>query len=445
VTLPTADDLQTLLTRLFPINRSITGDGVRQSLDIINDVTELDIKEYPSGTEVYDWVIPKEWNIKDAYIATLDGERIVDLQKNGLHVVGYSTPIDTELSFEDLRPHLHALPDFPDAIPYRTSYYKESWGFCLSQKQLDGLDESAHFRVVIDSTLEDGHLTFGESILPGTSDQEFLISTYCCHPWMANDNQSGMVVTSFLNRYLAQKKDRRHSYRFVWVPETIGAISYLFHNEQEMQKIDGGFVISCCGGPGRLSYKETFLGDHIMDRAVKIAFRDKGIDPWMRPFAPDGSDERQYSMPAFRIPVSTIAKDKYYDFDEYHTSLDNLDFVTGENLLASFEMYVEAIEVLERNRVYKTLMPYCEPQLGKRGLYPQTGGTLNQSVHNCTEKMTVEAEVDAITWVMFLADGSQDMIAMAERSGQPFSNLCVAAKKLVKKGLLEEIEQVQAI
>lgn len=445
MTLPTAQELHGLLTRLFPITRSITGDGVRESLEIIKGIANVEVKEYPSGTEVYDWTIPKEWIITEAYIATLDGKRIVDFQQNGLHVVGYSLPIDDEFSFKDLQSHLHTLPNSPDAIPYRTSYYKESWGFCLAQKQFDKLDRNARYRVVIKSTLKDGHLTFAESLLPGTSQKEFLISTYCCHPWMANDNQSGMVVTSFLNRYLAQKKKRRHSYRFVWLPETIGAISYLFHNEQAMKNIEGGFVLSCCGGPGRLSYKETFLGDHLMDRAVKLAFKDKGIEPWLRPFAPDGSDERQYSMPAFRIPVGTIAKDKYYDYDEYHTSLDDLDFVTGENLLASFEMYVDAIEILEQNRVYKTLMPYCEPQLGKRGLYPQTGGALNQSANADKANMTVEAEIDAITWMMFSADGSNDLIAIAERSGQPFANLCSAAQKLVDNGLLEEIEEVEPV
>jgi len=442
-TLPTAQELHGLLTRLYPITRSITGDGVRESLGIVNEIAELAVKEYPSGTQVYDWTIPREWNIRDAYVATLDGKRVIDFQENGLHVIGYSVAVDEELSFAELEPRLHTLPDLPDAIPYRTSYYKDNWGFCLTQKKFDAMDRDARYRVVIDSTLEDGQLTFGEKILPGTSGQEFLISTYCCHPWMANDNQSGVVLTAFLNRYLSEKMDRRHSYRIVWIPETIGAISYLAHNEKAMQNLDGGFVLSCCGGPGRLSYKETYLGDHLMDRAVGLAFRDRGIEPWLRPFAPDGSDERQYSMPAFRIPVCTIAKDKYYDYDFYHTSLDDTDFVTGENLLASFELYVDAIEILEQNRVFKTTMPYCEPQLGKRGLYPQTGGALNQSANASANTMSVEAEVDAITWMMFLADGTRDLIAIAERSNQPFANLCVAAGKLIDNGLLEEIAEVE--
>ncbi|MBF0249337.1 MAG: DUF4910 domain-containing protein [Alphaproteobacteria bacterium] len=442
--LPSAAELHSLLKRLYPITRSLTGDGVRETLRVVQEVADLEIQEYPSGAQVYDWQIPREWNIRDAHISTLDGQRVVDFRRNGLHVVGYSVPVCEEMAFADLEPHLHTLPNLPDAIPYRTSYYRENWGFCLTQKQLEAMDRNARYHVVIDSTLEDGVLNFGEKLLRGTSGREFFLSTYCCHPWMANDNQSGVVLTAFLNRYLSQKEELHHSYRIVWVPETIGAISYLAHNELAMKNLEGGFVLSCCGGPGPLAYKETFLGDHLIDRAVKLAFRDAGIEPWLRPFAPDGSDERQYSMPAFRIPMCTIAKDKYYDYAYYHTSLDDPDFVTGENLLSTLKMYIDAIEILERNRVFKTTMPYCEPQLGKRGLYPQIGGAHNQfgNVKKCA--MSIEAEVDALTWMMFLADGTMDMVDIAERSAQPYSNLCVAAVKLVENGLLEEIQEVNA-
>ncbi len=434
---PEADELFGLLEQLFPITRSITGQGVRTSLAILQEHAPLNIVEYSSGTKVYDWTIPKEWNIQDAYIADENGNRIVDYQENGLHVVGYSIPINSKMSFTELLPYLHTLPNLPNAIPYRTSYYKESWGFCLTQNQLDTMDHSADYEVVIRSELTEGSLVLGEALLKGESEKELLISTYCCHPWMANDNQSGMVVATFLHRYLAQKKKLRYSYRFVWLPETIGAITYLAHNEEVMKAIEGGFVISCCGGQGKISYKETYLGNHLMDRAVMLAFRDQGIEPWMRPFAPDGSDERQYSMPAFRIPMCTISKDKYYDYRYYHTSLDDLEFVSGDNLLATYRLYIDAIEILEKNVTYKTLMPYCEPQLGRRGLYPLTGGGVNQSVNDEESVNSVSAQLDAITWMMFLADGGADLVTIAERSGQPIDSLFEAAEKLKEKGLLE--------
>jgi aminopeptidase-like protein len=434
---PTSKELFKLAERLFPINRSITGDGVRTTLKIIKEyIPKLNIQEFPSGMSVYDWVIPNEWNIKDAFIADSNGDKIIDLNDNGLHVMSYSTPINKKLSFKELRSHLHSLPDLPNAIPYRTSYFKDDWGFCLSQNQLNRFDEQANYQVVIDSTLGPGHLTLADSILKGTSDQEFLISTYCCHPWMANDNLSGIVVATFLNKWLSEN-GHRHSYRFVILPETIGAVTYLANNENCMKKLEGGFVVSCCGGPGRISYKNTFLGNHLIDRATNIAFRDAGIKPWLRPFAPDGSDERQYSMPAFRIPVATIAKDKYYDYDYYHTSLDNLDFISGNALLQTLKLYINAIQILENNVLYESLMPYCEPQLGKRGLYPQTGGSIKQS-SNKSKTVTVDQQVDALTWVMFLADGSMDLLGMAERSGLPFDILLNASQKLLSKNLIRQ-------
>ena len=439
MSLPFPEELFDLTKRLFPINRSITGAGVRESLKIVQEyVPEFQIQEFPSGTPVYDWNIPKEWNIQDAFIADENGKRIIDFNDNGLHVLGYSTPINKVLSFDELLPHLHTLPNLPTAIPYRTSYFTEDWGFCMTHNQLESLDRNKKYQVFIKTTLETGHLTLAESILTGPSNQEFLISTYCCHPWMANDNLSGIVVSTFLHRWLTQN-EHRHSYRFLMLPETIGAITYLAHNESAMKNIDGGFVVSCCGGPGRISYKDTYLGNHLIDRAAKIAFRDAGVKPWLRPFAPDGSDERQYSMPAFRIPVATIAKDKYYDYEYYHTSLDNLDFVTGEALLQSLELYINCIQILEKNITYKSLMPYCEPQLGTRGLYPKLGGAIKQSNNNSSAPNTIENQIDAITWIMFLADGNMDLLEMAERSGVLFSHLYDASQKLLEHGLIKEL------
>ncbi len=430
--------LDSLLSKIFPICRSITGDGVRQTLDIINDITELEIQEFPSGKSVFDWTIPDEWNIRDAYISDQDGNRLIDFNHNGLHVVSYSQPVNAEMSFQELEPHLHSLPEMPDAIPYRTSYYNADWGFCVSQKQYDSLDQSARYHVVIDSTLVPGFLTLAEKKIPGRSGKEYLFSTYCCHPWMANDNQSGMVLTTYLAAYVEQLENRNHSYRFLWLPETIGAITYLAENTEEMQSIDGGFVVSCCGGEGRLSYKETYLGNHLIDKAVQLAFRDQGKEPWLRPFVPDGSDERQYSSPGFRIPVGTISKDKYYDYDFYHTSLDNLDFVTGESLYETFTVYKNVINILEKNRILRTLNPYCEPQLGKRDLYPQLGGAINQEGISEAQKRQ-QQQLDAIGWLMFLSDGNKDLISIALTTGIDFGLLDKVADSLVEKNLLEVV------
>lgn len=426
-----------LLKRLFPICRSITGDGVRQTLSILNEHADFGIKEYPSGTRVYDWTIPDEWNINDAYIADGSGARVVDFRENNLHVVGYSRPVRARMAFSELEPHLHSLPDLPDAIPYRTSYYKEDWGFCLSERRKSALDRDAEYEVVIDSKLEPGRLTLADAVLEGTSGQEFLISAYCCHPSMANDNLSGVIAAVLLYSELSKRR-LRHSYRFLVAPETIGAIAYLAHNERQMKNCAGGFVLSCCGGPGPSGYKETFLGDHLIDRAIAQTFRDKGAEPVRYPFVPDGSDERQYSSPGFRIPVATITKDKYYEYDYYHTSLDDLDFVKAENIIVSYELYLAAIDILEGNRTLRSIQPHGEARLDRHGLYPQTGGSLNQSADKGKNKKAIENQVDLITWVLFLADGSHDLLSMAERSGFSFVSVAAAANLLQERGLLVE-------
>ncbi|NVJ91188.1 MAG: DUF4910 domain-containing protein [Methylocystaceae bacterium] len=427
-----------LLDELFPICRSITGNGVRQTLNILSRTMNLNIHEIPSGKHVYDWVIPKEWNINDAYIADHSGKRVIDFRENNLHVMSYSTPVNARMSFDELRPHLQTLPEIPDAIPYRTSYFKEDWAFCLSQKQLDGLDKNQFYDVVIDSEIKNGHLTLGDSLLEGTSGKEYLISTYCCHPSMANDNLSGPIVSTLLYKKL-KERGHYHSYRFVVLPETIGAITYLSENETEMQKLQGGFVVTTCGGPGGYGHKETFQGNHELDRAVRLIFRDANTDLISYPFVPDGSDERQYSSPGFRIPVTTISKDKYYEYPYYHTSLDNKAFVTGENLALTAEYYMKAIAVLEKNRVYRSLNPKCEPQLGKRNLYPSTGGGQKQIAAGAVNS-DINNQVDIICWMMFLADGKHDLIDMAERSGYPFEDISHLADRLVEEGLLELIE-----
>lgn len=437
-----------LLRRLFPICRSITGDGVRETLKIVQEYcSDFQIVEYESGTQVYDWTIPKEWNIKDAYIKDSSGNRIVDFQKCNVHVVSYSTPILKKMKFEDLKTHLHTLPKLPDAIPYRTSYYKEDWGFCLSQNQYDQLDIDDEYEVCVDSTLNPGSLTLAEAILPGKRKEEILLSSYCCHPSLANDNLSGVVLTTLLVKEL-KKLDLEYTYRIVILPETIGAIAYLFHNEEKMKKVKGGFVITTVAGPGKFGYKQTFQENHEIDRVSRLTFREYGIDFVEYPFVPDGSDERQYSSPGFRIPVGTICKDKYYEYPYYHTSLDNLDFVKSENLIQTLQLYLSAIEKLEKNVVYKSLNPYCEAQLGKRGLYPQTGGSINQLMESNDSvpgekksfQLRYKDELDTILWILFYSDGENSILDIAEKIDTPFQQILELCNKLEKENLLESIE-----
>jgi aminopeptidase-like protein len=427
-----------LLSELFPICRSITGDGVRESLAILDRKMKLNVQEIPSGTKVFDWTIPKEWNIRDAYIADPNGKRVVDFKKNNLHVMSYSTPVKLDLSFDQLQPHLYTLPNLPEAVPYRTSYFKEDWAFCLTQHQFDQINRDFNYEVVIDADLKDGNLTLADTKLSGSGDKKYLISAYCCHPSMANDNLSGLIVASLLYQKL-EKKELRHNYLFVILPETIGAITYLSKHQDEMKNIDGGFVITTCGGPGPYGHKETYLGNHAVDRAIRLAFRDASQNLINYPFVPDGSDERQYSSPGFRIPVATITKDKYYEYPYYHTSLDNLDFVKGETLAKTANLYMEAINILEKNKMVSSLNPNCEAQLGRRGLYPATGGEINQSAAN-NHNNQISNQVDIISWIMFMADGEHDLISIAERSGHNFKNVSEMADRLIQEALLDVIE-----
>ncbi len=439
-----------LIQSLFPICRSITGDGVRQTLAILREQVEFDIREVPSGKVCYDWTVPDEWNVRDAFIADASGKRIVDFRVNNVHLVSYSIPVEAEISFAELAPHLHTLPDLPDAIPYRTSYYSRNWGFCLTQRQMDALDRQGRYRVRIDSDLKPGSLTYGESRLAGTSGQEFLVSTYCCHPSLANDNLSGVVLWSLLLKEMSQRK-LNHSYRFVIIPETIGAVVFLSQNEEQARKFSGGFVITTVGGPGQFGYKTTFQADHLIDRLVRLTYKELGLDYIEYPFDVNGSDERQYSQPYFRIPVGTICKDKYYEYPYYHTSLDNLDFVKAENLVQTLNLYRLAIEKLEQNGTYRSKMPYCEPMLGKRGLYPKVGGAIRQKVSEAQAdheqrgyqvdegKLMYGSELDAIRWLMFHADGQTSLLDIAEKTGLPMRQLYEVAGKLVANELLERL------
>ena len=433
-----AAEIDEYLKRLFPITRSLTGQGNRETFQILEEIAPIVVTEYPSGTSAYDWKVPDEWVIRDAYIKDANGNRIVDFRECNLHVVSYSIPVNSEMAFADLKPKLHRLENNPDAIPYRTSYYSRDWGFCVTGRQFERLESiPGMLNVHIDSEFRsDGSMSIGELIIPGHSEEEYLVSTYCCHPSMANDNLSGLLTAALLARGFLQGNKPQKSWRFIFVPETIGAIAYLHYNEVEMKSIEGGFVVTTCGGPGPLGYKESYLGDHLIDRAIRYAFKNIGLEPLHYPFRPDGSDERQYSSPGFRIPVATITRDKYYEYSQYHTSLDNLDFVNGSQLLESFRLYCDVASILDLNRCYRSTAPYGEPQLSRRKLYPPIGGGLNQK-DNTENSPNLENEIDVITWLLFTADGKQDLLSVAKRSNIEFSKLQIVAEKLTKDGLLE--------
>lgn len=446
------EEADALLFKLFPICRSITGNGVRQTLALLQEIADFKILEIPSGTTCYDWTVPDEWNISDAYIEDSRGRKIIDFKENNLHVVNYSVPIDKQMSFQELDKFLHTLPNLPEAIPYRTTYYNRTWGFCLSYKRWEQMDRNERYHVRIDATLSPGNLTLGEALIKGDSDQEFLISAYCCHPSLANDNLSGVVLWIFLLRAL-QRCHPRHSYRFIIVPETIGAIAYLSKNQEQMKKITGGLIPTTVAGPGKFGYKHTFLGNHLIDRVVQKTFKELGEEYIAYPFHVNGSDESHYSAPYFRIPVGTICKDKYYEYDYYHTSFDDLNFISAENLVETLKIYLLTIEKLEMNLTYRSLNPYCEAMLSKRGLYPKIGGAIQQKAvsfneshqdrkYKILEEGTIPGDdLDAIGWVMFYSDGNTSLLDISEKTEFPLKQLHRIAEILVKHKLLDRGEE----
>ncbi len=414
-----------LAAELFPLCRSITGDGVRQTLRILQKRIPLDIREVPTGTPVLDWTVPKEWNIRDAYIKDVRGERIVDFRTSNLHVVGYSVPVRGTLTLAELRPHLHTLPDRPDWIPYRTSYWKETWGFCLPHKQLQAMTEGP-YEVCIDATLEDGFLTYGELFLPGETEGEVLLSCHVCHPSLGNDNLSGIALATFLARALAARP-RRYGYRFLFIPGTIGSIAWLARNEAVVPRIRHGLVVASVGDRGALTYKKSRRGNAEIDRAAVHVLRHSGADHAVLEFTPYGYDERQYCSPGFDLPVGCLMRTPHGRYPEYHTSGDDLAFIDADHLAASLETYLAVCDVLEGNRTYLNQNPKGEPQLGRRGLYGQLGGR-NDAV---VDQM-------ALLWVLNLADGQHSLLDMAERSGMPFPLLRQAAAVLLRCRLLRE-------
>jgi aminopeptidase-like protein len=413
---------------LYPICRSITGDGVRQTLRYLQQIIPLAMHEVPSGTPVLDWVVPQEWNIRSAYLKDPQGNIVVDFQDSSLHVLNYSTPIHQSIPLKDLKPHLFSLPEHPDWIPYRTSYYRENWGFCLPHAQLQTLPDG-DYDVMIDATLAPGCLTYGEYVILGESSQEVLLSCHCCHPSLANDNLSGMALATFLAHTLTQASDvrpLRYTYRFLFVPGTIGSITWLSLNRGRVNQIQHGLVIAGVGDRGPLHYKKSRQGDAEIDRVVAYVLAQSGQEFAIADFSPYGYDERQYCSPGFNLPVGSLTRTPFERYPQYHTSADNLDFVCPEALAASLQMYLRVIYVLEHNRTYRNLSPYGEPQLGKRGLYGMVGG-----------KKTSKAEEMALLWVLNLSDGNTPLLDIATRSQLDFALLQTAADRLLESGLLQ--------
>jgi aminopeptidase-like protein len=421
----TGTELQALVDRLFPLCRSITGDGVRATLDIVDEHIPLTVHEVPTGTTVFDWTVPREWNIRDAYVADASGARVVDFRESNLHVVGYSTPVDTTMTLDELRGHLHTLPDQPDLIPYRTSYYAPAWGFCLAQRTLDSLVDG-EYRVVIDSTLADGHLTYGEHVVPGRVGDEVIISCHVCHPSLANDNLAGIAVATFLAKALAEENPW-YTYRFLFMPGTIGSITWLARNHDRIGKVKHGLVLACAGDRGSLTYKQSRRADAEIDRVLRHVLRESGRPHRVVEFSPYGYDERQFCSPGFNLGVGSLTRTPYAGYPEYHTSADNPDFVSAESMMDTLATCREAFAVLDRNRYYVNLSPYGEPQLGKRGLYGSLGGRSDAK----------QAQL-AMLWVLNYSDGEHDLLDIAERSGLPFDAVADAARALHGAGLVKE-------
>ena len=463
------EEAEHLFEELFPICRSITGNGVRNTLSILNEVVGFETHEVKSGTKCYDWSIPNEWNVNDAYVEDSNGKKIIDFKKNNLHLVSYSTAINKTLSFNELSQHLNTLPNLPDAIPYRTSYYNEDWGFCIAHNELKNFDQTKKYHVVIDSTLKPGSMTYGEKLINGSSNNEFLFSSYCCHPSLANDGLSGLILWALLLKQL-NGKTLKNSYRFVAIPETIGSIYYLSSHETEMKNITGGFVLTCTAGPSAFSYKKTFLDNHPIDKIVIDILENHGEKFSLYPFDINGSDERQYSAPFFRIPIGTISRDKYFEYSYYHTSKDDLEFVSAENLVKTLQIYLKIIEKLEEGDMinikkneytnsiikkkglcYGSLNPYCEPMLSKRGLYPLKGGMIKQKMfdikkthderdYSISNQDSISGkDLNQMLWVLFYSDGQTSIQTISEITNIPLSKINEVVKKLEKVKLIKKI------
>jgi aminopeptidase-like protein len=419
---PLISEAWQLMERLYPICRSITGDGVRQSLEIVGERIPLEIIEVPSGTAVFDWEVPREWNVRAAWIQGPDGRRIVDLRDHTLHLVSYSRPVRATMTLTELRPHLHSLPEHPDWIPYRTSYYREDWGFCLAHRVLEALPEGS-YEVCIDSTLAAGHLRYGECVIPGTSTEEFLIFTHVCHPSLCNDNLTGIAVTTLLAQLL-QNASPRFTYRLVFAPGTIGSITWLARNERMVHRVRHGLVLGLLGDRGPLTYKRSRRQTADIDRIAGYVLPRVNNAARLVDFSPYGYDERQLCSPGFNLPVGRLTRTPNNEYPEYHSSADSFSIVDRASMAESLFACASLIRVAESNARYENLNPKCEPRLGKRGLFRSTGGTHPAEFEH------------ALLWVLNQSDGSQSLLDIAERSRLPFETLTAAVAALTSVGLL---------
>lgn len=417
-------DMHALASRLFPICRSITGDGVRETLKILSEKIPLQIMEVPSGAKAFDWEVPREWNITDAYIKDSKGRRVVDFRVSNLHVLNYSMPINRQVSLEELRNHLYYLEDKPDWIPYRTSYYKEDWGFCVSYNQYKELNESS-YEVCIASTLEPGHLTYGEYFIPGQVTDEVLISAHVCHPSLANDNLSGLAVTTDLARTLSNRSNY-YSYRFIFIPGTIGAIVWLAQNEKHAHGIRFGLVASLLGDRGPFTYKRSRRANTEIDQIAEYVLKARDARNNIIDFFPYGYDERQFCSPGFNLAVGCLSRTPFGQYPEYHTSADNLELITPASLEEAYDVYLEILTILDQNRLYINTNPHCEPQLGKRGLYSLKGGNNDAKAFQM-----------ALLWTLNLASGEYSLLDIARRSQTDFKVIREAASRLEESGLLK--------
>lgn len=429
--------LDSYLKKLFPLNRSITGDANRQTLKILQDIVPLNILEYKSGERAYDWVIPDEWNVREAWIKNSKGEKVIDFKKSNLHLVGYSIPLHKKnMKLNEFKSNLHFLQNLPNAIPYRTSYYNKNWGFCLSYNDFTKyFNDNEEYEIFINTEFKKGSLSVGELLIPGKTKQEYLISCYICHPSMANDSLSGILVSAFLAKELLKNQSKlEHSYRFIFVPETIGAITYCAKNEASMKRIKNALVITTCGGGGYgdWGYKQSWQKENCINDMVEDVFKENNINFITYPFDIHGSDERQYSSQGFRINCVSITKDKYYEYKEYHTSLDNLDFVKAKNLNTALNLYLQLINKMDKNLVYKNLYPNCEVMLSKYNLYPKTGGAQLPG-------MNVSA-LDIILYSLFYMDGNTSLYEISKKLGIGIEILFANIKDLIYKQIIKVVD-----
>ncbi len=415
--------------KLFPINRSLTGNGNRETLKILSEIIDLAITEVPSGTPCFDWTVPAEWNVKEAWIKDSNGNKIIDFSKNNLHLLGYSEPFHGKISFKELKPHLYTLPDQPDLIPYLTSYYKRRWGFCLTHNQFLQLDQNETYEVFIDSSLDtNGSMTIGEAIIKGKTEEEILFSTNICHPSLANNELSGSLVSAFIYNKLKEQKELKYTYRFLFIPETIGSIYTLSVKGEHWRKnLKAGFVITCVGDNNKFTYKRSRMGNSLPDRVVETILKQTEEAYNIIDFFPSGSDERQYCSPGFNLPVGALMRTMYGQYPEYHTSGDNKEYISFEAMEKSVLKYLEIIELIEKNEKYINTMPYGEPQLGKRGLYPTLG----------SQKKNYGFVIKIIRWILNMADGENDLITISEKSKIDIKDLLPVINKLIEKGILK--------